>query len=384
MVKKGTTPSYLQGRDLGRKGGVDFAVTDAAQRIESIRQEAETLTDFSAVPVVPFDLIDSNPWQPRRRENESKLQELINNMKDHGITQAIIGRRHPTIAGRVQIAFGHRRVKAAQRAGQFTGYPILLRELSDTDMRLQAIGENRFREDLTPLDEGYTFKSMIDAGFTQEETAAYYQVSRGYIRERMELTEDDEDIIEMVTQRPDTVRAARELRKVDDREVRERVIQSLLVGEISGAQVLTYVQTLREEKQRQSSSQMMDSAFIRTASDGLPAGTRNPGAKTVEKEHEAGQTERGREEDTPSVPVGEPRKSSRDHELIDQIRMQSASLLEQSRLKTMGRQLADYGKRLDQRRRLQEDIPHEEVVLLESVYKLVVTQLDKLGLMKNN
>ena len=347
-TKKTTSPSFLEGRTIGRKNAALELGTEAQQRLETIQQEVEAVTDFRSIPLTPLEKIDPNPHQPRRKMQETKLEELAQNMRQYGITSAIVGRRR---GDRIQIAYGHRRVKAAEKAG-YGGYPVLIKDLTDWDMRYLAIGENRFREDLTPLEEGYLFQELLEAGLTQEEVAAFYQVSRGYLRERMELPKDDEDIQQMVVTRPDTVRAARDLRKEDDRQIRATVIEALLEEKITGAHVAAYLETLRKEKQRLVSpdEDTRQKKPRQTPSDGQHA--RDIPSETQER-HLAGS-----------------------QDWIQRAKLKSSELVEQNKLHTLYKQMTAYGIRLDQRLR-QGSISQEERKLLESIHQMVTSQVEK-------
>ena len=100
--------------------------------------------------------------------SEKALAELEGDFKRNGITTVIIGRFNPADHKRVQIAYGHRRVKVTQRCHDqgldgFDGYPIIVKEISDLEMRLLMIGRNRFREDPSPLDVADQYASYIEA-----------------------------------------------------------------------------------------------------------------------------------------------------------------------------------------------------------------------------
>ena len=47
----------------------------------------------NSIENLPLDLIDPNPYQPRKTFDEEKLLELSNNIKKHGVLQPVLVRK---------------------------------------------------------------------------------------------------------------------------------------------------------------------------------------------------------------------------------------------------------------------------------------------------
>jgi ParB/RepB/Spo0J family partition protein len=382
MAKKtGGTVSYLTGRTRNRTE-VDFATS----QFEDIQQEAATITDFSAVPTTPFDTIDSNPFQQRRRMSEQKLHELEEDMKKNGITSVIIGRRHPTDPSRVQIAYGHRRVEAARRAGLFTGYPILIKDLDDWRMRWLMIGENRQREDPSPLDDAYTLQSLLDADLTQEKAAEAFGISRGTLRDLVALLNDEPDIQQLVEDKPNTVRAARDLRKEQDPLIRAQAIQALRNGDISGNQVSAYLETLKQTRLQQQQASEQELSLLSTS---IQATTETPvqnidlnNTSSTDKRDEklteeeifttTSSSSNGKT-DTPTTA-----KTIAPSSLVAQSKSESMDQLDQSRLKTMNRQFESIERRIKQRKERHEVVSDKTFQQLKLLQERVQALLEEL------
>jgi ParB family chromosome partitioning protein len=121
-----------------------------------------------AVTEVDVDLLEANPRQPRRRFDETGLDELAQSLKESGILQPVLVTRE---GERYRIIAGERRVRAARRAG-LSRVPIVVREAVDDGQRLLlALVENVQRRDLTPLEEAEAFHQLREFGLTQEEVA---------------------------------------------------------------------------------------------------------------------------------------------------------------------------------------------------------------------
>ena len=74
--------------------------------------------------------IDSNPFQPRRDFDEAAIAELCESLKEHGMIQPLVVRRH---GERYQLIAGERRLRAAIKAG-WQQVPVQVREADDRQM----------------------------------------------------------------------------------------------------------------------------------------------------------------------------------------------------------------------------------------------------------
>ncbi len=97
---------------------------------------------------------------PRTEIPETDLDELAEDIRQHGILQPIVV--HPADAeGRHQIHFGAKRWRAAQRIGLLE-VPVVVRD-GPTNPYAQ-VAENQKRHGLTPLDLARFIRGRIDAG----------------------------------------------------------------------------------------------------------------------------------------------------------------------------------------------------------------------------
>lgn len=147
----------------------------------------------TAAELLPLDLIDASPTNPRTRMNPTLLAELAQSVGKHGVLQPILVR---TRDARFEIVNGHRRVRAAQIAG-LTEIPAVVRTLSDGEaLEIQCI-ENLQREDLEPLDEAEGYERLHRThGYSVEEIAEKLGKSRTYVYSRLKLTALCDDVRE--------------------------------------------------------------------------------------------------------------------------------------------------------------------------------------------
>ena len=98
----------------------------------------------------------------------ARLSELAASIRESGIVQPILVRRH---GERYQIIAGERRWRAAQQAGLAT-VPIVVREVADDRLLELALVENIQRQELSPLEEAQAFHRLQEElRLTQEEVA---------------------------------------------------------------------------------------------------------------------------------------------------------------------------------------------------------------------
>src|SRR4029434_909717 len=129
----------------------------------------EALAASAGTPVgrmVPIDLIDPNPHQPRQLMGD--LSELIASISEKGIIEPIIVRQR---GERFQIIAGERRYQASVQAG-LREVPAIIREVDDSEVIELALIENLQRKDLTPFEEAEALHALADrCGYTQQDLA---------------------------------------------------------------------------------------------------------------------------------------------------------------------------------------------------------------------
>ncbi|MFB9991553.1 ParB/RepB/Spo0J family partition protein [Deinococcus oregonensis] len=101
------------------------------------------------VSTLPVTALAPSPFQPRRRVEDSALEQLVASIRTQGVLQPLLVR---PVGDGYEIVAGERRWRAAQLAG-LAGVPVLIRELDDDAALTAALVENLQREDLTAIDE---------------------------------------------------------------------------------------------------------------------------------------------------------------------------------------------------------------------------------------
>ena len=106
----------------------------------------EALAASAGTPIgrlIPIDLIDPNPDQPRQVMGD--LSELMASIAEKGILEPLLVRQR---GERFQIIAGERRYQAASQVG-LAELPVIIRDVGEAETLEIALIENLQRKDLT-------------------------------------------------------------------------------------------------------------------------------------------------------------------------------------------------------------------------------------------
>lgn len=162
---------------------------------------------------VATDLIDPNPYQPRRQFDPSEIAALAVSLRQHGMIHPIIIR---AVGERYQLIAGERRLRAAAEANLHE-VPARVLELDDQRVCELAMVENLQREDLNAIEKASAFHGYLKRfGGTQEDLAARLGLDRSTITNLLRLLELPEKIQDAVRTRKLSQGHARALLPVED------------------------------------------------------------------------------------------------------------------------------------------------------------------------
>lgn len=179
-------------RGLGK--GLDALLNPrAASDIAAMEGEDE-------LRVLPVDLLQRSPFQPRQDFNQEALQELADSIRSQGIIQPIVV-RPTTKLDRFEIIAGERRWRAAQLAGLHE-VPTVVRRIDDQTAMCLALIENIQREDLNPMEQAHALSRLLDEfKLTHEEVAEAVGRSRSSVSNLLRLLELDPQVRKLVETR---------------------------------------------------------------------------------------------------------------------------------------------------------------------------------------
>ena len=225
-----------------KKGGLGRGL-DALFADNSVEENSSA----SAVKL-SLNEIEPNKDQPRKTFDEKALSELADSIAQHGVIQPLLVRPMPD--GSYQLVAGERRWRAARRAG-LSEVPVVIREMSDSEMMELALIENLQREDLNPIEEAEGLQQLIHTyGLTQETAAARVGRSRPAIANALRLLSLPTPILELTRDGKISAGHARALLSLNDEEKMVEIADQILKKEISVREVERLAKAAAIEKKQ--------------------------------------------------------------------------------------------------------------------------------------
>jgi ParB family chromosome partitioning protein len=127
---------------------------------------------------VPVEVIEQNPYQPRKAFDEDELASLSASIRTHGVLQPLVVRQ---VDGRYQLVAGERRLRAARDAG-LNSVPVTVVDFNDQQILEVALVENIQRSDLNPIEKAQGFKEYLTRyQMTHEQLAGRLGLGRATI-----------------------------------------------------------------------------------------------------------------------------------------------------------------------------------------------------------
>ncbi len=170
---------------LGRGLSAIFKSHDIDNSINNSAEVTEKLDNQHKIVDIQLNLIDPNPFQPRKFFSDDELIELAENIKKHGLIQPIALRK---VGDRFQIISGERRTRASRLADFTTIKAQVYENLDDKTMSEWALIENIQRVDLNPIEIAQSYQQLIENhGYTHEDLANAVSKSRSAITNALRL-----------------------------------------------------------------------------------------------------------------------------------------------------------------------------------------------------
>ena len=260
-------------RALGR--GLESLIP--AARTVAPAPPATTVATTTAVDVatgervheIRLEEIEPSPYQPRRHQDETALQELAQSIRAQGVLQPIVlryissadgrwpmadggnatsstagegARATPTI--KYQLIAGERRWLASKQAGRAT-VAAIVRMVSNEQAMEIALIENLQREDLDCLEMAFAFERLgREFGLTQDEMAKRTGKDRTTISNLLRLLKLPPEVRTALANHDLSFSHAKELMAIDDATVLSAAAQKIVREGLSVRQTLELVNHL--------------------------------------------------------------------------------------------------------------------------------------------
>lgn len=202
----------------------------------------ETVQEISIKELRP------NPYQPRKFFQPEAIEELKQSIEQHGILQPLIVRK--SIKG-YEIVVGERRFRAGKEAG-LEKVPVVVRELSEQQMMELAVLENLQREDLTPIEEGIAYQTLMQKlKLTQEELAKRLGKSRPHLANHIRLLSLPPKVQELIADGKISMGHGRALLGLKQKDQLIAVVEKTLRENLNVRQLESLIQQLNDRVPRE-------------------------------------------------------------------------------------------------------------------------------------
>jgi ParB family transcriptional regulator, chromosome partitioning protein len=236
-----------------------------------------------AVQVAFLTDIKLPDYQPRQYFDESKLEELAQTIKQHGVLEPLLVRKLAN-HNQYELVAGGRRYRAASKAG-LTEVPVIVRELSDEQAIEIAIIENLQREDLNPVEETEGIINLLAKRLnirTEEVSPLLHQLQKqlrgrsannvigsskieliqsvfdslglmeldSFISNRLPLLNLPKDILEALRAGKIEYTKAKAIARMADEKTRIQLLEEAIASSLSLSQIQELVKAEQEPKQQ--------------------------------------------------------------------------------------------------------------------------------------
>ncbi|MEC4749860.1 ParB/RepB/Spo0J family partition protein [Methylomicrobium sp. Wu6] len=209
-----------------------------------------TSSDGESQPIAT-ELIDPNPWQPRRDFNPLKIEQLAESIDVHGLIEPIVVRKHEN---RFQIIAGERRWRAHQLLKK-PHISAIVKCADDMQMRLIAVAENLDREDLSDYEVALAIHGVQEKFGSRTELARYLKKTRSELYRYLAFMDLPEWLRSKLDEKPFLLNrtAAEELKRlfakesIDHQNYRQatlKAIEFIEAGELTQIRVASEIEKI--------------------------------------------------------------------------------------------------------------------------------------------
>lgn len=202
----------------------------------------DEIQEISVEKIIP------NRFQPRTYFDNSKIEELAQTIKTHGIIQPIVVR---TIENdRYEIIAGERRFRAVSSL-KWDTIPVIVKDFNDKETASVALIENIQREELSPIEEAYAYNRLLELHeLTQEALAQRLGKGQSTIANKLRLLKLPEEIQQSLLLKDITERHARALIVLKDSNLQIAMLKEIIDENLNVQQTEIRVQRLLEPKEK--------------------------------------------------------------------------------------------------------------------------------------
>ncbi len=170
------------------------------------------ITNDGISKLVPVELIDPNPWQPRKEFEQNKIEQLAVSIDLNGLIEPIVLRVH---GDRYQLIVGERRWRAHILLKK-PSINAIIKPVDDMQMALMAVAENLDREDLSDYEVALAINSIENQFGSRAELARYLDKTRVELYRYLAFIELPQWLKDILNEKPTLINrtAAEDLKRL--------------------------------------------------------------------------------------------------------------------------------------------------------------------------
>lgn len=203
FVKKAEGQAASASGDLGRvrttaisaMGASLKELTESAASASKLKESVEN--GSSIVELDPNDIDASMVTDRLMAEIDPGFDALVESIRMSGQQVPILVRPSPDAAGRYQIAYGHRRMRAVAKIG--IKVRAIMRPLTDSELVIAQGKENLDRKDLSYIEKALFARKLEDQGFDRTVIMAALSTDKGDLSRYISIAKTiPEDVVRAV------------------------------------------------------------------------------------------------------------------------------------------------------------------------------------------
>lgn len=114
------------------------------------------VTNIQINKIHPFE------GHPYKVLDNAEMDNLTVSVHDYGVREPVLVRPHETIPGEFEMIAGHRRMRAAQKAG-LTEIPAVICEMTRDEAAVMVVDSNLHREHILPSEKAFAYRLKMEA-----------------------------------------------------------------------------------------------------------------------------------------------------------------------------------------------------------------------------
>lgn len=257
--------------------------------LSALIPEPETLTEESGEYFsCDIGLIVPNRYQPRRIFSEDELADLCQSIIEQGVIQPLLVRRDQT---GYELIAGERRLRASKMAG-LDKVPVVIKDITDSEMLEMAIVENIQRENFNPIEEADAYQRLIDEfDLTQDQVATRVGKSRPAVANFLRLRQLPVHIKESINRQEISMGHARALLGAENSSQQDKAWKTVIARGLSVRETESLIRRLKKaaEEDPAPPEKTADDHYFEQLSEQL---SRNYGTKVhIQRKGEKGRVE---------------------------------------------------------------------------------------------